>query len=106
MAESFKSCSFCGKGENRVHSMFSAGTANICDECVCYCYEMIYGPGIAKAQKKAAKKDGDKSLSSMKLLKPRGWCYEDTAAYGHFGRDAFPWERLDKVAKLNQVLGR
>jgi ATP-dependent Clp protease ATP-binding subunit ClpX len=32
---------------------------------------MIYGPGIAKAQKKAAKKDGDKSLSSMKLLKPR-----------------------------------
>ncbi len=71
MAESFKSCSFCGKGENRVHSMFSAGTANICDECVCYCYEMIYGPGIAKAQKKAAKKEGDKSLSSMKLLKPR-----------------------------------
>lgn len=70
MAESFKSCSFCGKGENRVHSMFSAGTANICDECVCYCYEMIFGPGVAKSQRKAAKKDGGSSLSSIKLLKP------------------------------------
>ena len=71
MADNFKSCSFCGKGENRVHSMFSAGSANICDECVCYCYEMIYGPGITKAQRKAAKNDKNGgSLSSMKLLKP------------------------------------
>jgi len=68
MAENFKSCSFCGKGENRVHNMFSAGSANICDECVCYCYEMIFGSGIAKSQRKAAKEE--KSLSSMKLLKP------------------------------------
>jgi S-adenosylmethionine synthetase len=29
-----------------------------------------------------------------------GWCYRDTAAYGHFGRDAFPWERTDKAAAL------
>ncbi len=71
MAESFKSCSFCGKGENRVHSMFSVGSANICDECVYYCYEMIFGPGVVKAQKKAAKSnDGSFSLSSMRLLKP------------------------------------
>ena len=70
MAENFKSCSFCGKGENRVHSMFSAGNANICDECVCYCYEMIYGPGIAKAQRKAAKNDKGNSMSAVKLLKP------------------------------------
>ena len=69
MAE-FKSCSFCGKGENRVHSMFSAGSANICDECVCYCYEMIFGPGVAKAHRKAAKNDKDNNFSSMKLLKP------------------------------------
>ena len=68
MAE-FKSCSVCGKGENRVQSMFSAGSANICDECVVYCYEMIFGPGISKAQRKAAKGD-KKDLASMKLLKP------------------------------------
>lgn len=68
MAE-FKSCSFCGKGENRVQSMFSAGSANICDECVVYCYEMIFGPGISKAHRKAAKGD-KKEQTSMKLLKP------------------------------------
>ena len=70
MAETFKSCSFCGKGENRVHSMFSAGNANICDECVCYCYEMLYGPGIAKSHRKAATAEAEKGASSMKLLKP------------------------------------
>lgn len=69
MAE-FKSCSFCGKGENRVQSMFSAGSANICDECVVYCYEMIFGQGISKAHRKAAKGEKNKDLSSMKLLKP------------------------------------
>ena len=70
MSESFKSCSFCGKGENRVHSMFSAGPANICDECVTYCYEMLYGSGVSKAKRKASKKDGDTPLSQMNLLKP------------------------------------
>ena len=45
-------------------------------------------------------------IRDLRLLAPRGWCYEDTAAYGHFGRDAFPWERLDKVAKLTKFLGR
>ena len=39
-------------------------------------------------------------IDDLKLLKPKGWRYEDTAAYGHFGRSAFPWEKLDKVAKL------
>ena len=68
MAE-FKSCSFCGKGENRVQSMFSAGASNICDECVVYCYEMIFGPGVSKAQRKASKAD-KKDLSSIKLMKP------------------------------------
>ena len=39
------------------------------------------------------------------LLKPRGWSYEDTAAYGHFGRAEFPWERLDRVEKLRKAFG-
>ena len=39
------------------------------------------------------------------LLSPSGWCYEDTAAYGHFGRDEFPWERLDKVPALKAAFG-
>ena len=41
-------------------------------------------------------------IEDLKLLKPKGWCYEDTAAYGHFGRSAFPWEKLDKVEKLKK----
>lgn len=42
MADSlFRVCNFCGKGEDRVHNMFSAGKTNICDECVCYCYELL-----------------------------------------------------------------
>ncbi len=35
------------------------------------------------------------------LLKP---IYRKTAAYGHFGRDEFPWERLDKVDALKSML--
>ncbi len=26
--------------------------------------------------------------------------YKQTAAYGHFGREEFPWEKLDYVDKL------
>lgn len=69
MAE-FKTCSFCGKGENRVNSMFSAGSANICDECVEYCYEMIYGANLSKVKKKSAKQENDSSLDDMTLPKP------------------------------------
>jgi len=70
MAETFKSCSFCGKGENRVRSMFSAGSSNICDECVTYCYEMLYGPGVAKAHRKAAKSEAEKDTAALTLMKP------------------------------------
>lgn len=69
MSETFKSCSFCGKGENRVHSMFSAGPSNICDECICYCYEMLFGPSPEKTQKKK-NKDKIQPLSEMRLFKP------------------------------------
>ena len=41
-------------------------------------------------------------IADLKLLKPKGWRYEDTAAYGHFGRSAFPWEKLDKIKKLKK----
>ena len=70
MAETFKSCSFCGKGENRVHSMFSAGSSNICDECVCYCYEIIFGDSSAESKKKSDKNKELQPLSEMKLFKP------------------------------------
>ena len=42
-------------------------------------------------------------IEDLKLLKPKGWKYEDTAAYGHFGRATFPWERTDRAATLKKL---
>ncbi len=42
-------------------------------------------------------------IEDLGLLKPRGWNYESTASYGHFGRATFPWERLDRVEKLRKL---
>lgn len=70
MDNGFKTCNFCGKGENRVQSMFSSGDTNICDECVMYCYSIIAGPAEKEKEKpktKTAKKNSD---FSIKLKKP------------------------------------
>ncbi|MBF0586617.1 methionine adenosyltransferase [Prosthecochloris sp. N3] len=42
-------------------------------------------------------------IKKFSLNKPQGWCYQDTAAYGHFGRDIFPWEKTDKVDELKKA---
>jgi len=41
-------------------------------------------------------------ITSLGLSQPVGWCYRDTAAYGHFGRNIFPWEKTDKVQDLKR----
>lgn len=41
-------------------------------------------------------------LEELNLKRP---IYRKTAAYGHFGRDTFPWERLDKVDRLKELAG-
>ena len=56
-------CNFCGKPESLVDSMLSAGDVHICNECVCYCYEMLYDP---TPQSRA--KSGKKSKSSAKQI--------------------------------------
>jgi S-adenosylmethionine synthetase len=40
-------------------------------------------------------------VEKFDLLRP---IYRPTAAYGHFGRDEFPWERLDKVEAIRSAL--
>ena len=45
-------------------------------------------------------------IDDLGLLRPKGWTYEETAAYGHFGRATFPWERLDRVEKLKKLFAR
>lgn len=39
-------------------------------------------------------------IQNLDLLRP---IYKPTAAYGHFGRDGFSWEALDRVADLKQA---
>ncbi|NOU37050.1 MAG: methionine adenosyltransferase [Kiritimatiellaceae bacterium] len=39
-------------------------------------------------------------IKELGLLTPKGWSYRDTAAYGHFGRSQFPWEKTCKVEAL------
>ena len=41
-------------------------------------------------------------IEDLKLLTPKGWKYEDTAAYGHFGRPEFPWEKVNRVKDLKK----
>jgi S-adenosylmethionine synthetase len=43
-------------------------------------------------------------ISQFDLKRPKGYSYRETAAYGHFGRAQFPWERLDKVDALKVFL--
>jgi S-adenosylmethionine synthetase len=45
-------------------------------------------------------------IQDLGLLNPEGWSYRDSAAYGHFGRTGFPWEKTDKVEPLLKALGR
>ena len=65
---SFKICNFCGKGEDKVGSMFSAGVYNICDECVCTCYDMLESPQGSPAFSR--KKDKKEPPKPFKLLRP------------------------------------
>ena len=39
-------CSFCGKPEQSVERMLHSSRANICDNCVALCYEMLVDEGI------------------------------------------------------------
>ena len=43
-------------------------------------------------------------IKELGLLTPKGWCYEDTASYGHFGRDIFPWEKVNKTSDVLSYL--
>ncbi len=40
-------------------------------------------------------------IDSLDLLKP---IYKNTAAYGHFGREEFSWEKLNKVEEIKDFL--
>ena len=43
-------------------------------------------------------------IADLGLLTPQGWSYRQTAAYGHFGRSQFPWEKTDKADALRALV--
>ena len=64
---------------------------------------------IARAKIESAVKETFKMrpadiISEFGLKTPKGYSYKETAAYGHFGRSHFPWEKLDKVESLKKYL--
>ena len=40
-------------------------------------------------------------IETLNLRRP---IYRNSAAYGHFGRSEFPWEKLDRVKDLKKYL--
>ena len=40
-------------------------------------------------------------IEDLDLLRP---IYRETAAYGHFGREQFPWEATNRVDQLKAAL--
>jgi S-adenosylmethionine synthetase len=43
-------------------------------------------------------------IADLGLLTPSGWSYCESAAYGHFGRAQFPWEKTDKIDALRKAV--
>jgi S-adenosylmethionine synthetase len=44
-------------------------------------------------------------IDALGLLHPNGWSYQQSASYGHFGRDRFPWEGTEKAMQLRKAAG-
>ncbi|MBQ4315276.1 MAG: methionine adenosyltransferase [Lentisphaeria bacterium] len=97
-------------------NIVAAGLADKCEIQVAYAIGVAqplsinvdtYGTGkIADAElEKVIRKLFDMRpaaiVRTLGLKNPgNGWCYRDTASYGHFGRAQFPWERTDRVDDL------
>lgn len=43
-------------------------------------------------------------IKDLGLTEPKGWRYRDTATYGHFGREEFPWEKTDRTEAIKDYL--
>ena len=74
--DTMKKCLFCGKPENKVRNMFSAGNNHICDECVLFCYDILEDQGAVPPRGKSAsdklsrKSGGSSNNDGITLKKP------------------------------------
>ncbi|SCH51264.1 S-adenosylmethionine synthase [uncultured Ruminococcus sp.] len=66
------------------------GTGTVCaDDCLAEAVKLVFGLTPAEM------------IAGLDLFTPR---YADTAAYGHFGRPEFPWERTDRAKLLRDTV--
>ena len=66
------------------------GTGNVCaDDCLELAIPLVFG--LTPKQ----------IVDSLRLTRP---IFRQTAAFGHFGRKEFPWERTDKVEALRNAV--
>ena len=97
-------------------NVVAAGLAKRCE------IQVSYAIGVAKPVSISVNTFGTGRMSDEKIaaavnevfdLRPYGLIkmldlirpiYKETAAYGHFGRDTFPWEQTDKVEALKAAL--
>ncbi|MBA7545628.1 S-adenosylmethionine synthase [subsurface metagenome] len=93
--------------------------AGLCKKCE---LQLAYAIGVAEPVSIAVSTFGTSRIAEEKLekliprvfqLNPAGIIeslnlrrpiYQETAAYGHFGRDGFPWEKTDKVEAVKELI--
>lgn len=79
-----------GKAEPVMVEVDTFGTGTVCaDDCLAEAVRFVFGLTPAEI------------ISELNLLTPR---YTQTAAYGHFGKPEFPWERTDQAKILRAAV--
>lgn len=79
-----------GKAEPVMVEVDTFGTGTVCaDDCLAEAVRFVFGLTPAEI------------ISQLDLLTPR---YTQTAAYGHFGKPEFPWERTDQAKNLRAAV--
>ncbi len=97
-------------------NIVAAGLAKKCEVQLAYAIGVVqpvsimvntFGTGVTDDQKlsKAIKEVFDLSpkgiIDALDLRKP---VFKETAAYGHFGRDKFKWEKTDKTEEIKKAV--
>ena len=79
-----------GKAEPVMVEVDTFGTGTVCaDDCLADAVRFVFGLTPAEI------------IAQLDLLTPR---YTGTAAYGHFGKPEFPWERTDQAKILRAAV--
>lgn len=96
-------------------NIVAAGLADLCELQLSYCIGVaeptsvqvntfgtwkVSDSQLVKAVREVMPLKPAEIIKTFKLTTPEGWCYYDTAAYGHFGNNKYPWEKTDRVKDL------